>query len=115
MTTIDPAVREDLRKAWRTARRFLRLQREHPLWLRRQAVADRLLALEWVLLIAVTYLLVFGPLPWPLKLVLLAPWSLYSSLALDVAVRDGRIKRGDLVLMEAMGGGFTWGAVLVRW
>jgi 3-oxoacyl-[acyl-carrier-protein] synthase III len=36
-------------------------------------------------------------------------------LALDVAVRDGRIKRGDLVLMEAMGGGFTWGAVLARW
>ena len=31
------------------------------------------------------------------------------------AVSDGRIKRGDLVLMEAMGGGFTWGAVLVRW
>jgi 3-oxoacyl-[acyl-carrier-protein] synthase III len=36
-------------------------------------------------------------------------------LALDVAVRDGRIKRGDLVLMEAMGGGFTWGAVLLRY
>jgi 3-oxoacyl-[acyl-carrier-protein] synthase-3 len=36
-------------------------------------------------------------------------------LALDEAVRDGRINRGDLVLMEAMGGGFTWGAVLVRW
>ncbi len=36
-------------------------------------------------------------------------------LALDVAVRDGRIKPGDLVLLEAMGGGFTWGAVLVRW
>jgi 3-oxoacyl-[acyl-carrier-protein] synthase-3 len=36
-------------------------------------------------------------------------------LALDAAVQDGRIKRGDLVLMEAMGGGFTWGAVLVRW
>lgn len=36
-------------------------------------------------------------------------------LALDVACRDGRLKRGDLVLMEAMGGGFTWGAVLVRW
>ncbi|MGL4294371.1 MAG: beta-ketoacyl-ACP synthase III [Aestuariivirga sp.] len=36
-------------------------------------------------------------------------------LALDVAVKDGRIKRGDLVLMEAMGGGFTWGAVLVRY
>ena len=36
-------------------------------------------------------------------------------LALDVAARDGRIKKGDLVLMEAMGGGFTWGAVLARW
>jgi 3-oxoacyl-[acyl-carrier-protein] synthase III len=36
-------------------------------------------------------------------------------LALGVAVADGRIKKGDLVLMEAMGGGFTWGASLVRW
>ena len=36
-------------------------------------------------------------------------------LALDVAVRDGRIRRGDLLLIEAMGGGFTWGAVLLRW
>jgi 3-oxoacyl-[acyl-carrier-protein] synthase-3 len=36
-------------------------------------------------------------------------------LALDVGVRDGRIKRGDLLLLEAMGGGFTWGAALVRW
>jgi len=36
-------------------------------------------------------------------------------LALSVAVRDGRIKRGDLVLLEAMGGGFTWGSALVRW
>ena len=36
-------------------------------------------------------------------------------LALDTAVKDGRIKRGDLVLFEAMGGGFTWGAVLLRW
>ena len=36
-------------------------------------------------------------------------------LALSVARKDGRIKRGDLVLLEAMGGGFTWGAVLVRW
>jgi 3-oxoacyl-[acyl-carrier-protein] synthase-3 len=36
-------------------------------------------------------------------------------LALDVAVKDGRIKRGDLVLLEAMGGGFTWGAALLRW
>jgi 3-oxoacyl-[acyl-carrier-protein] synthase-3 len=36
-------------------------------------------------------------------------------LALAVAVKDGRIKSGDLVLLEAMGGGFTWGAVLLRW
>ena len=36
-------------------------------------------------------------------------------LALDVAVRDGRIKPGQHLLMEAVGGGFTWGAVLVRW
>jgi len=36
-------------------------------------------------------------------------------LALSVAVSDGRIKKGDLVLLEAMGGGFTWGAVLLRW
>lgn len=36
-------------------------------------------------------------------------------LALSVAAADGRIKRGDLVLLEAMGGGFTWGAALVRW
>jgi 3-oxoacyl-[acyl-carrier-protein] synthase-3 len=36
-------------------------------------------------------------------------------LALSVAIADGRIKRGDLVMLEAMGGGFTWGAMLVRW
>ena len=36
-------------------------------------------------------------------------------LALDVAVRDGRIRTGDVVLLEALGGGFTWGAVLLRW
>ena len=36
-------------------------------------------------------------------------------LALATAVGDGRIQKGDLVLLEAMGGGFTWGAVLVRW
>jgi 3-oxoacyl-[acyl-carrier-protein] synthase-3 len=37
-------------------------------------------------------------------------------LALDLACRDGRIKRGDLVMIEAMGGGgFTWGAALIRW
>jgi len=35
-------------------------------------------------------------------------------LALDVAVRDGRVKTGDLVLMEALGGGLTWGAALLR-
>jgi 3-oxoacyl-[acyl-carrier-protein] synthase-3 len=36
-------------------------------------------------------------------------------LALSVAVEDGRIKRGDLIMLEAMGGGFTWGATLLRW
>ena len=36
-------------------------------------------------------------------------------LALCEAVSDGRIKRGDLILLEAMGGGFTWGSVLLRW
>jgi 3-oxoacyl-[acyl-carrier-protein] synthase-3 len=36
-------------------------------------------------------------------------------LALDVAVRDGRIKRGDTLLLEAFGGGFTWGSALVRY
>jgi len=36
-------------------------------------------------------------------------------LALNTAVSDGRIKRGDLVMIEAMGGGFTWGASLIRW
>jgi 3-oxoacyl-[acyl-carrier-protein] synthase III len=36
-------------------------------------------------------------------------------LALDIAAKDGRIKPGDLVMIEAMGGGFTWGAALIRW
>jgi 3-oxoacyl-[acyl-carrier-protein] synthase-3 len=36
-------------------------------------------------------------------------------LALDVAVRDGRIRRGDLIVLEAMGGGFTWGAAVIRY
>ena len=36
-------------------------------------------------------------------------------LALSTAVADGRIKRGDLLMIEAMGGGFTWGASLIRW
>jgi 3-oxoacyl-[acyl-carrier-protein] synthase-3 len=36
-------------------------------------------------------------------------------MALDVAVRDGRIKRGDTLLLEAFGGGFTWGSALVRY
>jgi 3-oxoacyl-[acyl-carrier-protein] synthase-3 len=34
---------------------------------------------------------------------------------LDAAVKDGRIKRGDLVMIEAIGGGFTWGSALIRW
>lgn len=36
-------------------------------------------------------------------------------LALDCAVQDGRIKAGELILMEGVGGGFTWGSVLLRW
>jgi 3-oxoacyl-[acyl-carrier-protein] synthase-3 len=36
-------------------------------------------------------------------------------LALDEAVRDGRIRRGQHVLLEAVGGGFTWGACLLKW
>ena len=36
-------------------------------------------------------------------------------LALDEAVRDGRIRSGQHILMEGVGGGFTWGAVLVKW
>ncbi|MDC0073862.1 ketoacyl-ACP synthase III [Alphaproteobacteria bacterium] len=36
-------------------------------------------------------------------------------LALDVALKDGRIKKGDLLLLQAMGGGFTWGATLLKW
>ena len=36
-------------------------------------------------------------------------------LALDVARKDGRVKEGDLVMIEAIGGGFTWGSALLRW
>ena len=36
-------------------------------------------------------------------------------LALDTAVRDGRIQRGEILLLEAFGGGFTWGSMLIRW
>ena len=36
-------------------------------------------------------------------------------MALDTAIRDGRIQRGDLLLLEAFGGGFTWGASLIRY
>jgi 3-oxoacyl-[acyl-carrier-protein] synthase III len=36
-------------------------------------------------------------------------------IALDVAVRDGRIKPGQLILLEAFGSGFTWGSALIRW
>jgi 3-oxoacyl-[acyl-carrier-protein] synthase-3 len=35
-------------------------------------------------------------------------------LALDAAIRDGRIQPGQLIMLEAMGGGFTWGASLIR-
>jgi 3-oxoacyl-[acyl-carrier-protein] synthase-3 len=36
-------------------------------------------------------------------------------LAFDTAIKDGRIKRGDVVVLEAMGGGFTWGAAALRY
>jgi len=36
-------------------------------------------------------------------------------MALDTAVRDGRVKKGDLILLEAFGGGFTWGSCLLRY
>jgi 3-oxoacyl-[acyl-carrier-protein] synthase-3 len=36
-------------------------------------------------------------------------------LALDTAVRDGRIKAGQLVMLQGVGGGMTWGSVLLRW
>ncbi|MCD8573680.1 MAG: 3-oxoacyl-ACP synthase, partial [Gammaproteobacteria bacterium] len=36
-------------------------------------------------------------------------------LALDIAVRDGRVKRGDLVLLESFGGGLVWGSALIRY
>jgi len=36
-------------------------------------------------------------------------------MALDEAIRSGRVKRGDLMLLEAFGGGFTWGASLIRY
>jgi len=36
-------------------------------------------------------------------------------LAMDEAVRDGRIKRGDMLLLEAFGGGFTWGSALIKY
>jgi 3-oxoacyl-[acyl-carrier-protein] synthase-3 len=36
-------------------------------------------------------------------------------MALDTAIKDGRVRRGDLLLFEAFGGGFTWGANLVRY
>ena len=35
-------------------------------------------------------------------------------MALDVGIRDGRVKPGQLILMEAFGGGFTWGSILFR-
>lgn len=82
----DPALRDDMIAARRIGRRFLKLQRENPRWRRAQRRADRALALEWTLLLAVTYLLVYGPLPLPVKIALLIPWALYSSLALDVDI-----------------------------
>jgi 3-oxoacyl-[acyl-carrier-protein] synthase III len=56
----------------------------------------------------------------PEKVVTTVQWHGNTSaasipLALDTAVRDGRVKKNDLLMLEAMGGGFTWGSVLLRW
>ncbi|MBN9669850.1 beta-ketoacyl-ACP synthase III [Roseibium aggregatum] len=56
----------------------------------------------------------------PEKVVTTVQWHGNTSaasipLALDAAVRDGRVRRNDLLMLEAMGGGFTWGSVLLRW
>jgi len=80
------SVDTDLRQARLLARRLMRMQRRHPLYIRRQRRADALLAVEWTAIIAGTLLLIYGPLPWSLKAVLLVPWAIYSSLALDVAI-----------------------------
>jgi|HubBroStandDraft_3_1064219.scaffolds.fasta_scaffold00663_6 fatty acid desaturase len=82
----EASVAADLQRARRMARRLMRLQQRHPLFIRRQNRANYLLALEWLLIIAATCLLVYGPLPWTAKALLLIPWSIYSSLALDVAI-----------------------------
>ena len=50
-----------------------------------------------------------------LKSIRLAKGLAQERLALDAGVRDGRIKPGDLLVLEAMGGGFTWGAAAVRY
>ncbi|MTI04827.1 ketoacyl-ACP synthase III [Roseibium denhamense] len=56
----------------------------------------------------------------PAKVVTTVQWHGNTSaasipLALDIAVKDGRVKKNDLIMLEAMGGGFTWGSVLLRW
>ena len=81
-----PATREDLDAVARIGRRFLRLQRSHPRWLRAMRQADRRLAAEWCALIGLTYLIIYGPLPWQLKLVILVPWGIYASFSADVIV-----------------------------
>ncbi len=43
------------------------------------------------------------------------PMSIVRKIALDEAVRQGRVKKGDLVLLTSFGGGLTWGAILMRW
>ena len=42
-------------------------------------------------------------------------WIIPHPLALSVAISDGRVKKGDLLLVEAMGGGLTWGSIVIRW
>lgn len=81
-----PSVAADLSRARLLARRLMRLQRQHALFIRRQNRANVLLVLEWAALVAGTCLLAYGPFPWLVKAILLVPWAIYSSLAMDVAI-----------------------------
>jgi len=78
----DPLLQADLGEAARIAARHAALQRQ-PAARRRQRLAAAALLAELLANIAVTYALVYAPLPWWLKAILLAPWSIYSALSLD--------------------------------
>jgi fatty acid desaturase len=79
-------VNADLKAAARIARRYMRMQRQHPLWARVCHRGNLRIALEWVAIIAVTYFLVFFVKDWRLLAVLLPGWFIYSALSLDSIV-----------------------------